>query len=167
MTDNRPHPLFPSVIGERNNQLGFYGFVLIILILIVTALMGQILYSMIFQEQDNNKFIFEKIAEHVANDYEYSVHIYDCSEFSNELFNRLIYAGYDKVRIEGGCMPDVNNTATADYDECHAWVVLTLGNEEIFIESVTGEIKTKQYYRKKFPYIYHIVKSSEVIIDEY
>jgi len=155
-------PMLPSVLQEQNHT-SWTEFAAWFVILICAALLANIAYPVISQYDTDEKYMFEKIAEHVADDYEYSAHIFDCSEFSDELYNRLVFAGYEHVRIEAGCKPDSNNTLTADYDACHAWVVLTLGNEELFIESTTGEVKRKPYYRKKFPFMIHIIKSSEVV----
>lgn len=162
-------PIIPSVLqDEQQDRFTWFEFCAVFLILVSAVLAGNILFIMIFADaqEPSHKYRFEKIAAHVADDYEYSVHIFDCSEFSDELYNRLIYAGYEHVRVEGGCRPDKNNSALADYDACHAWVVITLGNEEIFIEATSGAIMSKPYYRKRFPHINHIVKSSEAIYYE-
>lgn len=106
----------------------------------------------------HEEYHFEKIIRHTADDYEYERSIFDCSDFSEELYNRLEYAGHD-VRIESGCRT-VNETSNIDFNSCHAWVVLILGNEEIYIESTTGEIKTESYYREKYPVWNDILKST-------
>jgi len=159
------HQIIPSVLqDEQQDRFTWSEFAAMFLILVAASLLGNILFTALYvTDASDHKYQFEKIARNVAGDYEYEIHVFDCSEFSEELYHRLIEAGYEHVRVEGGCMPDKNNSATADYDACHAWVVLTLGHEEIFIESVTGAIKTKAHYRKNFPFINHIVKSSEAI----
>ena len=156
--------IIPSVLQEKEqDRFTWSEFFAVFLILVAAGLIANIMMVMMFAQEPTHKYRFEKIAAHVAEDSEYSVNIYDCSEFSDELYNRLIYAGYEHVRIEGGCRPDKNNSETADSASCHAWVVLTLGNEEIFIESTSGKIKSKPYYRKRFPYVYHISKSTEAM----
>lgn len=135
--------------------------IVIVIVIIACTFVGCGIYN----EQDylfkeSNEYMFEKIAEHVASDYEYEIHVFDCTEFSNELYNRLEYAGYKDVKIKIGCKTINKTTELADFDNCHAWVVLTLGPEEIYIESTSGEIKTKKYFDDKFPAWNYIKKST-------
>jgi hypothetical protein len=101
----------------------------------------------------DNLYLFEKIANHVASDYTYEEDIFDCSEYSHELYDRLKCAGYDKIDVVRGC-ENINQT------ECHAWVVLTLGKEEIHIESTRGMILPKAYYMKNYPYHRYVTHST-------
>jgi len=107
----------------------------------------------------HDEYMFEKIAKHVASDYEYEVNVFDCTEFSDELYNRLEYAGYKDIKIMSGCRT-INDTEIADFDNCHAWVILTLGPDEIYIESTSGEIKSKAHFFENFPAWNHIRKST-------
>lgn len=43
---------------------------------------------------------------------------------------------------------------------CHAWVVLILGNEDIYIESTSGKILDKKYYAKNYPLKHKIIIDS-------
>ena len=115
-------------------------------------------YGSMLLGSTDNEYQFEKIANHVADDYTYTVNVFDCTEFSDELYNRLEYAGYKEVRIMSGCRTINDTSAIADFNNCHAWVVLTLGAEEIYIESTTGEIKSKAYFVENFPAWNHIRK---------
>ncbi len=117
-------------------------------------------YGHLLDGKTSEEYMFEKIANHVADDYEYNVNVFDCTEFSEELYNRLQYAGYEDIKIKVGCQTINKTSELADFDNCHAWVVLTLGPEEIYIESTSGEIRTKSYYANKFPAWNYIEKST-------
>jgi len=112
------------------------------------------------QGSSDKEYMFEKIANHVASDYEYEINLFDCTEFSDELYNRLEYAGYKDIKIISGCRT-INDTEIADFNSCHAWVVLTLGPDEIYIESTSGEIKTKAHFANKFPAWNYVRKSTD------
>ena len=139
--------------------IDFLHALLIVVFIVSCAYTGTMIYDEYGFHFSDNKYMFEKIAKHVAEDYEYKVHVFDCSEFSEELYNRLEYAGYENIRIQAGCGTLNKTSETADFDNCHAWVVLTLGNEEIHIESTSGEILSKTYYLENFPAWNYIIKS--------
>ena len=136
---------------------------IIVIVIIASAFIGCATYheyGYLLYGETTEEYMFEKIAERVASDYEYEIHVFDCTEFSKELYNRLEYTGYEDIKIMIGCQTINKTSELADFDNCHAWVVLTLGPEEIYIESTTGEIKTKKYFNDKFPAWNYVKKST-------
>jgi len=126
-------------------------------ILFITNILADYAYATLHPIQSEDRYLFENIAKQVASNHKFILNIFDCSDFSQELYLNLIAAGYDKVDIQTACNSILlNNT----YSQCHAWVVLTLGNEDIYIESITGDIKSKTYFSNKFPYDFQITNST-------
>ena len=90
----------------------------------------------------NSKPLFQRIAEGVANEHEYSSD-YNCVDFTKELVKRLEEAGYETDEVEGYALWCGSN---GNFHECqHAWTKVT-----VYIESTTGEILSPDKYKEMY-----------------
>lgn len=91
--------------------------------------------------EDHKAWIYntiEELAINVSEGHVYKLHRFDCTDFSRELRRRLVEKGI-KARCNFGTLKD------ASYP-LHTWVVVSVGNLEIPVESTGGYIIDPEEY---------------------
>jgi len=81
----------------------------------------------------------KEIAYWNAQEEEYELHVYDCTQFSENLVKKLKAEGYEAQCTAG------NNWAF-DYTN-HTWVSVWINGVRLEIESTTGELLTTEKYK--------------------
>ena len=99
----------------------------------------------------------EEIAVAVANNHTYSNNYarqYNCWDFSSDLKQELIKAGYDAydvaVLYDSTCSKDFRLSNALS----HAWVIVKINGTSIPIEATTGEIISPEKYSDCYKYGY-------------
>lgn len=101
------------------------------------------IYPIIEKDYYSSVLDFEKIeiiAQDVANSHEYKLHVFDCTDFSKELKNKLRELGY-KAQCTAGM-----NYAFTDYPK-HTWISVWINNQRFEIESTGGYFISKEDYK--------------------
>jgi hypothetical protein len=97
---------------------------------------GVINRTLIEYENIYNKII--KISKNVSESYIYELHVFDCTDFSKELVDRL-----KKEGIKSQCT--AGNNWAFSYTN-HTWVSAWINNDRIEIEATSGEIINNENY---------------------
>ena len=82
----------------------------------------------------------EKIAFDVAMEREYELHVYDCTEFSEELGKRLRAIGYNAYCVFG-------RWEVPEYKK-HTWVEINIDGELLEVESTGGYIISEEEFKE-------------------
>lgn len=127
----------------RGMILGIAFIILVLLILVVKPV-----DSIVELEPDTIKTdytikqIIENAAREVANSHEYKLHVFDCTDFSEELVMRLKHFGFDAYCVFG-------KHKTSDYP-LHTWVEVEINGEVIPVESTAGSIISPENYKENY-----------------
>lgn len=81
----------------------------------------------------------ETIAQEVANSHEYKLNVFDCTDFSKELVNKLKENGYTSRCTAG-------NYWLSDYTN-HTWVSVWINGNRFEIESTNGYFISNEDYK--------------------
>jgi hypothetical protein len=82
----------------------------------------------------------EKIAFDVAIEKEYELHVYDCTEFSEELGKRLRAIGYNAYCVFG-------RWEIPEYKK-HTWIEINIDGELLEVESTGGYIIPEEDFKE-------------------
>lgn len=77
-----------------------------------------------------------------AQEHEYKLHEYDCTEFSKNLLNKLKNKGY-KAQCTAG------NNWGSDYTN-HTWISIWVDGQRFEIESTSGEFIPDEYFEEGY-----------------
>jgi transglutaminase-like putative cysteine protease len=80
------------------------------------------------------------LADNVSSSHEYILNVYDCTDFSSKLVDRLKVAG-----IKAECTAGYYNQ-----DVPHTWVTAWVGEKEIHIEATGGYIIDDEDYKQNY-----------------
>jgi len=95
----------------------------------------------------NNVSVFTRAVKHIANANEYQVDVYDCTEFSRDLTDKLNGYGWDaeQTQVVVDCDFEWFDTETCEqFDGRHDIVKV----KEVYIEATSGHIIMPQYYKE-------------------
>jgi len=96
-----------------------------------------------FNERWEHKKAFydlvEGIGTQVANETEWELHVYDCTDFSRELAKRLRAEGLDAYCVFG-------RWEIPDYKK-HTWVEIDMGDFFVEVEATSGYIISDYYFK--------------------
>jgi hypothetical protein len=84
----------------------------------------------------------EKTAQEVAAAHEYELHVFDCTDFSEELGEKLREKGYDAYCVFGFL-------ETSDYRN-HTWIEVNISGDLLEIESTQGFIIDEDYFNENY-----------------
>jgi len=89
---------------------------------------------------------FEKIAQNLAEEYDYIPDVFDCTEFSEELNKRYKMKGWKskKISVKVDCNSELfNSTICRKYNGRHDIVYV----KDVYVEATTGEIIDPSNYK--------------------
>lgn len=85
------------------------------------------------------------IAEQVADSHEYKLNVYDCTQFSEELVNRLNESGYGSYCV-AGYLWELDDQGHKFKKKYHTWVEVNTSYGVIPVEATRGYIIDSQTY---------------------
>lgn len=88
--------------------------------------------------------IIKAVAPVIAEEHEYILHKYDCTEFSERLVEVL--SGFD---INASCTAGRIDNSINNYPD-HAWVTAYVDGKKVEIEATTGEIIPEDYFKEHY-----------------
>lgn len=98
------------------------------------------------EQKTHRQAVYEILESHaleVANSHEYELHVFDCTDFSKELKERLIEEGFNAYCMFG-LLPNIEG-----YQK-HTWIEVNYLDNLIEIESTGGFIVSDHYFNEDY-----------------
>jgi len=113
----------------------------------------EIKYPVVICEVCHDVPSFMSIAENIANDNEYVLDVYDCTEFSRDLEYKLRRSGY-KARIVHGYYYSNGESCDVEVNCKHDWICLGGRNDYgICIEATEGNLIPHEFYGRYYVFV--------------